>query len=306
MRISLRQLEAFFWTARLGSLHAAARHLNVSQPAVSTRIRELEATLNLQLFARQNQRVRLTPEGRHAVAYAERALSSVQEFERLGRTGKPLEGLLRLGSDESTAIMALSEILRQLKQLHPGLIVEITIDVGSVLQEKLRKREIDIALHTTAGSSSHVVDQLLGWVEFVWVAATGMAIPDGPFTPLTASRLPIVTNSAPSTLNGLVQRWLRSGGIEFDGMNSCNSLSLMLRLVREAHAIAILPLPVLRELIADGTVRCLPASPSIQQVAYYASYVVDEADEDTFIVVDIAGSVLLKQRFITRLAEGAA
>ena len=96
------------------------------------------------------------------------------------------------------------------------------------------------------------------------------------------------------------------GGIEFDGMNSCNSLSLMLRLVREAHAIAILPLPVLRELIADGTVRCLPASPSIQQVAYYASYVVDEADEDTFIVVDIAGSVLLKQRFITRLAEGAS
>ena len=305
MRISLRQLEAFFWTARLGSFHAAARHLNVSQPAVSTRIKELEAALNLALFTRQNQRVHLTPEGRHAVAYAERALSAGQEFERLGRTGKPLEGVLRVGSDESTAIMALSEILRQLKQRHPRLVVEITIDVGSVLQEKLRKRAIDIAFHTTAGSAAHVVDQLLGWVEFVWVAAVGMNIPDGPFTPMTAARMPIVTNSAPSTLNALVQRWLRSGGVEFDGVNSCNSLSLMLQLVREAHAIAILPLPVLREQIADGALRCLPASPAIPDMAYYASYVVDEAGEDTFVVVDIARQVLMDRRFFSRLAEGA-
>lgn len=305
MRITLRQLEAFFWTARLGSFHAAARHLNVSQPAVSTRIKELESTLNLALFTRQNQRVHLTPEGRHAVAYAERALSAGQEFERLGRTGKPLEGVLRLGSDESTAILALSEILRQLQQRHPRLRVEITINVGSVLQDKLRAREIDIAFHTSAGSSAHVVDQLLGWVAFTWVAAAGYAIPDGPFTPVTAAKLPIVTNSAPSTLNALVQRWLRSGGIEFDGVNSCNSLSLMLQLVCEAHAIAILPLPVLREQIAAGTLRCLEASPPIPDVPYYASYVADEVGEDTFVVVAIARQVLQGRAFFARLAQGA-
>lgn len=304
MRITLRQIEAFFWTAKLGSIHAAAGQLNFSQPAVSARIKELEAALNLQLFTRQNQRVQLTPEGRHAVAYAERALNASQDFERLARTDSPLEGVLRLGSDESTAILALSEILHLLKQRHPKLVVEITINVGTVLQEKLSKREIDIAFHTTTSSTAHVVDQLLGWVDFVWVAATHMDIPDGPFTPMNASKLPVVTNSAPSTLNALVHRWVRSGGIEFDGVNSCNSLSLMLRLVREGHAVAIIPLPVLREHIADGTLRCLPASPLIPNVAYYASYIVDEADEGTSIVVDIARDVLVKQRFFTRMADG--
>src|SRR6478752_3125964 len=124
MRFTLRQIEAFYWTAKLGSIHAAADHLNFSQPAVSTRIKELETALNVELFTRRNQRVQLTAEGRNAVPHAERALGAAHEFERVGRAGPPLEGVLRLGSDESTAMVALSEILSRLKRRHPKLIVE--------------------------------------------------------------------------------------------------------------------------------------------------------------------------------------
>jgi DNA-binding transcriptional LysR family regulator len=306
MRITLRQIEAFFWTAKLGSIHAAAEHLNFSQPAVSSRIKELEATLNLQLFTRQNQRIQLTPEGRHAVAFAERALGAGQDFERLGRTESPLEGVLRLGSDESTAMVALSEVLRQLKGRYPRLVIEITIDVGSVLQEKLRRREIDIALHTTVGSAEHVVDQLLGWVDFEWVAATDFELPDGPFTPEIASTLPIVTNSPPSTLNSIVRKWLRSGGIEFEGVNSCNSLSLMLRLVREKHAIAVLPLPIFRDQVSSGELRCLPASPAIPNIAYYASYLADEPGQATSIILEIAQNALAGLEFFVQPASRSA
>lgn len=304
MRTTLRQIEAFFWTARLGSIHAAAEHLNFSQPAISSRIKELEAALNLQLFTRQNQRVQLTHAGRDAVALAERVLSAGQDFERMGRLGPPLDGVLRLGSDESTAMVALSEILRQLKRQHPRLVVEITIDVGSVLREKLRKREIDVALHTYASSAAHVVDQLLGWVDFAWLAASEMSVPDAPFTPKIAAQLPLVTNSPPSTLNTIVHQWLRSASVEYEGINSCNSLSLMLRLVREGHAIAVLPLPVLREHLASGELRCLPASPPIPNIAYYASYVADEADQGTAIVIETARSVLIEKRFFVRLPDG--
>ncbi|MCD2513223.1 LysR family transcriptional regulator [Comamonas endophytica] len=304
MRTTLRQLEAFFWTAKLGSIHAAAEHLNFSQPAISSRIKELEAALNLRLFTREKQRVQLTHDGRHAVTLAERALGAAHDFERMGRTGPPLEGVLRLGSDESTAMVALSEILQQLKRRHPRLVVEITMDVGSVLQEKLRRRQIDIALHTYSGSAAHVTDQLLGWVDFAWIASAEMPIPDGPFTPRIASRLPLVTNSPPSTLNSIVHRWLRSANIEGASINSCNSLSLMLRLVRERHAIAVLPLPVLREHLASGELRCLPASPAIANVAYYASYVADEADQGTAIVMETARSVLIEKRFFVKLPDG--
>lgn len=303
MRITLRQIEAFYWTAKLGSIHAAADHLNFSQPAVSARIKELEGALNLELFTRNKQRVQLTPEGRHAVAHAERVLSAGQEFERIGRAGPALEGVLRLGSDESTAMVALSEILSRVKRRHPKLIVELTIDVGAVLKEKLRKREIDIALHTNAAAVSHVIDELLGWVEFQWVASRDMDLLDADFTPAIATKLPIVTNPPPSTLNATVQRWLRSGGFDFDGVNSSNSLQLMVRLVRAGHAIAVLPMPVVREQLANGELRCLPARPAIPPAAYYASYVQDDAVRGTPVVVEIARTVLEGERFFTRVPE---
>ena len=303
MRITLRQIEAFYWTARLGSIHAAAEHLNFSQPALSSRIKELEAALNVELFSRRSQRVQLTPEGRNAVSHAERLLGAASDFERLGREGPPVEGVLRLGSDESTAMVAVPEILSRLKRRHPKLIVELTIDVGSVLKEKLRKREIDIALHTNAGAASHVVDELLGWVDFQWVAARALPIPEGDFTPEHATRLPIVTNPPPSTLNALVQKWLQSGGFEFDGVNFSNSLQLMLRLVRTGHAISVLPMPVVREPLAAGELRLLAARPPIPQVAYYASYVQNESGRGTPAVVEIAKAVLEAERFFDRVPE---
>lgn len=306
MRITLRQIEAFYWTAKLGSVHAAAEHLNFSQPAVSARIKELEGALELELFTRRNQRMQLTPEGRDAITQAERLLGAAQDFERIGRAGPPLEGVLRLGSDESTAMVALSEILSQLKRRHPKLIVELSIDVGTVLKEKLRKREIDIALHTAGGAASHVVDELLGWVDFQWVASREFEVPEGDFTPAVASQLAIVTNPPPSTLNGMVQKWLRDGGFEFDAVNSSNSLQLMLRLVQASHALAVLPLPVVREQLATGELRLLPARPAIPPAAYYASYVKDDARRGTsIVVVEVAKSVLEAKRFFVRGAEAA-
>lgn len=305
MRMTLRQMEAFYWTATLGSVHAAAEHLNFSQPAVSARIKELESALNVELFTRKNQRMKLTDGGRNAVAYAQRVLGAAQEFERLGHGGPALEGRLRLGSDESTAMVALTDILTRLKRMHPRLLVELTIDVGAVLKEKLRKREIDIALHTSASAVLHVFDEQLGWVDFQWFAGRDVDVPAGPFVPAVATKLPIVTNSPPSTLNAAVRQWLRSDGLDFDAVNSCNSLSLMLRLVRTGHAIAVLPTPVLREQLASGEVRCLPAHPRIPPIAYYASYVKDGSGRDVSLVVDIAKAVLSDAGFFTAAPSAA-
>jgi DNA-binding transcriptional LysR family regulator len=230
-------------------------------------------------------------------------LSAGREFERLGRAGPALEGVLRLGSDESTAMVALSEILRELKRRHPRLIVELTIDVGAVLKEKLRKREIDIALHTNSGAASHVIDELLGWVEFQWIASRDVAIPPGDFVPAVATQFPIITNSPPSTLNAAVRRWLRDGQVEFEGVNSCNSLQLMLRLVRAGHAIAVLPLSILREQLASGELRVLPARPQLPLTPYYASYLKEAQGRGTEVVVEIAKAVLASEQYFARVAD---
>lgn len=305
MRVTLRQIEAFYWVAKLGTVRSAAQHLHVSQPAVTARIQELEEVLGVPLFARQRQRVELSARGRSALSYAERVLGASQDFERLGSGFRALEGVLRLGADESASMVGLTQILTQLKALHPQLKVELSIELGTVLIEKLRKRELDIALHTNAGAGSHVVDELIGWVEFQWMASQDMETPPGDFLPEHAVTLPIVTHLPPSTLNSAVQKWLRAGGFDFDRVHSCNSLSLILRLVRASHAVAILPVAILRDLLASGELRVLPARPALAPTPYYASYLDDERGEDMAAVIEIAKAVLHDARFFQRLEAAA-
>ena len=63
-RIRIRHLRCFLETARLGSLSAAADAMNVSQPAASKTIRELEEVLGKPLFDRSHRRLSLTAAGR--------------------------------------------------------------------------------------------------------------------------------------------------------------------------------------------------------------------------------------------------
>ena len=70
MYVTLGQLRAFERIVRLGSFHAAAAELNLSQPSVSQRIRELEAALQTPLFVRRGPRVGLTAEGHALIEYA--------------------------------------------------------------------------------------------------------------------------------------------------------------------------------------------------------------------------------------------
>ena len=72
MYVTLGQLRAFERIVRLGSFHAAALELKLSQPSVSQRIRELEAALNTPLFVRRGPRVSLTAEGHALIEYADR------------------------------------------------------------------------------------------------------------------------------------------------------------------------------------------------------------------------------------------
>ena len=56
-RITLQQIEAFYWTATLGSVQKAADRLSLSQPAVSLRLREFETSIGAPLFERSGRRL---------------------------------------------------------------------------------------------------------------------------------------------------------------------------------------------------------------------------------------------------------
>lgn len=141
----LRQLQEFVAVAESGSVRAAARHLNITQPALSKSIRQLEEEVDAPLFVRSAVGVTLTPFGN---AFLPRARLVMAELQRVSDDLRALRGgdggVLRLAVAPSALATLLPRALRELKRLRPTaevLIVDGLFPSGVSL---LRSGSIDL------------------------------------------------------------------------------------------------------------------------------------------------------------------
>ena len=263
MRASLAQLEAFYWIARLGSFHAAARHLHVTQPTVSARIAELEAILGARLFERNRQRAELTARGHRMVAPVDRMLKLSDDIAQHSGSSKTLRGLLRLGAVESVALLALPRLLPRFIADYPDLKVELTLDVGTTLSRKLNASELDIAILTDPQVNDTITVESVGRIELGWMASRNLKLPKGEIKPRDLRALPILTMPHPSTIFTSMSHWFSTADVEPEHVSSCNSLALMARLIVEGHGVAVLPTALMQAEIDSGQIRLLPANPAM-------------------------------------------
>lgn len=138
------QARAFLVTAEEGSLSAAARALNLTQPTLSRQVAALEETLGVTLFERVAKSLILTDAGLELVEHV-RAMGEAASRVSLAASGKAqqVEGLVTVSTTDLTAAHILPDILRDLRDLAPG--IEVKLLCTNSLSD-LRRREADIAI----------------------------------------------------------------------------------------------------------------------------------------------------------------
>jgi DNA-binding transcriptional LysR family regulator len=277
MRPTLSQLETFYWIARLGSFRAAGRHLNLTQPAVSLRIRELEMAIRTQLFERTRQRATLSDEGARLAPIAERMLALADEIECAGRAD-PLRGLLRVGAVDTVAMLCMTQFMIAMKSRYPSLRVELSVEVSTQLAARVQDREVDLAFVTDPTLGSHIESQRLGPIALAWVASTTLPIPHRTVRPVDLIDQQIITNPRPSQLYETTLGWFRDVPPEAIHLSTCNSMALIARYVVAAFGISILPPVALAEEVKAGQVRVLDARPAIAPRILHACYARDRDD----------------------------
>jgi DNA-binding transcriptional LysR family regulator len=263
MRASIAQLEAFYWIARLGSFHAAARHLNVTQPTISARVVELESTLGTRLFERTRQRAELTARGRGIVDPVDRMLKLSDDIALHSQSGRGLRGLLRLGAVESVALMTLPKLLPRFVARYPDLKVELTLDVGSALNRKLNAGELDVAVLTDPQVSETVTVEAVGRIELGWFVGPQMKLPNRIIVPGDLHATPILTMPSPSTIFRATTGWFAEGRQDPLHLSTCNSLMLIARLVAAGQGAAVLPPAMVRNEVESGQLRALRTKPDV-------------------------------------------
>lgn len=126
MNISLRQLRALVAVARAGSFTAAARHLGMTQSAVSAAIRNLEADLGVPLFRRDTRNVAATDLGRTLADQVEGHLADLAAtLDAARRSADRQRGLVRIAAIPSAVARLLPRCLADCRARFPDLRIAI-------------------------------------------------------------------------------------------------------------------------------------------------------------------------------------
>lgn len=172
------QIRTFLWVARLGGFRKAAERLHLSQPAVSTRIANLEDELRVPLFERGPGDLVLTKHGTLLLSYAEQMLFVEEEIKQRVANPSEAEGLFRVGASETIAQSWLPDFLKAFSQQYPRVNVDLTVDISLNLRAALLERRLDLAFLMGPVSEFTVENVPLPPFDLHWYRATSNPLTD--------------------------------------------------------------------------------------------------------------------------------
>ncbi len=223
-------MKQFATVVEAGSFSAAARRLNMGQPAVSKAIANLEEYLGVRLLTRTTRAQHLTEAGQRYYERARIVLDEADEAESAAReAATSLAGRLRLAAPPTYAALHILPRLSEFLDTHPGLAIDLILDDRWV---DLIEQGVDLAIRLGKPADSSLVARRLGSSQRLLVASSSYLDRMGaPQTPedLLAHRVVVYSQfegptawsfaRGTATVSVAVQPTLRVSAAE--GMRSC-------------------------------------------------------------------------------------
>jgi DNA-binding transcriptional LysR family regulator len=146
-RLKLRDLDILATLIDAGSMGKAASRLNVSQPAVSKAIAELEAALGVRLVDRGRRGIMPTPYGlalqKRSVAIFNDLRQSVQDIEFLS---DPTTGEIRIGTTDPVSVAVVSPCIDRLSRRYPRMSFHVIANDTAGLYREVIERNVEFAI----------------------------------------------------------------------------------------------------------------------------------------------------------------
>lgn len=159
-----RAIQDVVTVAETGSLSAAARRLNVSQPTVGRRIEQLEEQLGTLLFNRTARGLVLTKVGEGILNHAQQMEEGALAIERIATgANQELQGNVRISLIEDLGIQWIPQKLNEFHKEFPQLAIEVNIDNRNV---DLLRREADIAIRLARPEQQDLICRKVGMLNF--------------------------------------------------------------------------------------------------------------------------------------------
>lgn len=259
--MQLGRIEAFVEIANQGTITRAAEVLCLTQPTVTTRLRELERELGQDLFTREKHGMRLTEAGRTLLPYAQRSLQALRDGrEALDHLRDATGGKITIGSTPFISTYLLPSLLKNFSMAFPRVHIVVRTGHSEEVLAAVLTEEVQIGL---VGRASHpdIESEKLHEDELVLVVH-----PDHPFTSRAGividdlSHEKFVLFDRTSPYYELTKSILLDAGVATSAAMELDTVEAAKKMVEEGMGIALLPrIAILRELQL-GTVKEVPIS----------------------------------------------
>lgn len=181
MNIKYRPLKAFLLAVDTGSFTHAADRLGVTQPSLTTLIRDLEEILGVRLFDRNTRSIALTTAGREFLARIERPMADLEEaYRSILDLAAVRRGSVVMGALPSTSLTLIPPALRLLRTAHPTLRIRVVEAHNDDLVAMVRTNQIEFALAAMLGPAADLAFQPLLEDAFAAVFPAGHELADLP------------------------------------------------------------------------------------------------------------------------------
>ena len=229
--LNLDQLRAFLEVVAHGSFTAAAKELNLTQPAVTHQVQELERRLNVTLVERLGKRALLTEAGEKLM---EHARSLLEEDSRtrsdMRRFTDGWLGRVRIGTSMTVLMYLLPPLVRQLKTDHPQMEINLKAGLTATTLEMLRANALDLGLCALPVEDPAFEVTPLFKDELVAILPAGTKPVPKKVTPVFLSKCPLILTNRNSALRQTTDAWLTQAGpppkpvMEFDNVEAIKSV----------------------------------------------------------------------------------
>lgn len=260
--LRLKHLVLLTTLADSRNMHVAARQMNLSQPAASKMLKDLEGFFGFEIFVRQPRAMVLTELGAHVVRHARILLNDAERLvDEIGALRQGGYGQLMIGAIPAAAPEVLPSAIAELKRRRPRLAINFQEQSSDRLLVELEYKRLDLVIGRLTSSSQHNL------FDFEPLREEPLRVVVRSGHPLIGhepgldevSRWPWVLHPATSPMRGVFETALAEAGITSPtSIIETTSTQTALQLLKISDMLAVLPRSVLRSPIAAGQYQTLP------------------------------------------------
>lgn len=251
--MNLKHIEAFYWLCQLETYQRVADRLNITQPAVSARIRALESLIGKPLVDRSRADFALTERGVETLSLAERMLDLKTSMLE-GTDGSGRHARIRIAAVSLTVKTWMPMMLTAIRDAFPNTPCDLISASDHQLARYMPTADIDLAFLSNAPPKMQISRLFTVNYEVRWIAHPDLVPMGKGLTTQDLLHLPVVHYPRTSPLFPLTSELASEASAN---QHSSNSLGTLIWMLKQGLGIAAIPAISVEEELAAGTLRVI-------------------------------------------------